>query len=161
MLNFILHVCVCGSSFCVKSLGVRCSSPVLPLQFQRWGISCFKVEIWLKYCKSNKNPRNNPTKPISDWLYLCAFLPFALPICKHTLSLTTLSDCLYLYHTHLLSYWFVSPDPHFLIAFTCVIHVPSSLAKVPIRFPPLPLGRFRQVFKLSANMRSTSPASNI
>ena len=25
----------------------------------------------------------------------------------------------------------------------------SSLAKVPIRFPPLPLGRFRQVFKLS------------
>ena len=29
----------------------------------------------------------------------------------------------------------------------------SSLAKVPIRFPPLPLGGFRQVFKLSANMR--------
>ena len=37
----------------------------------------------------------------------------------------------------------------------------SSLAKVPIRFPPLPLGGFRQVFKLSANMRLTSFASNI
>ena len=29
---------------------------------------------------------------------------------------------------------------------------PSSLAKGPIRFPPLPLGGFRQVFKISANM---------
>ena len=36
---------------------------------------------------------------------------------------------------------------------------PSSLAKVPIRFPSLPIGGFRQVFKLSANMRLTSFAS--
>ena len=35
----------------------------------------------------------------------------------------------------------------------------SSLAKVPIRFPPLPLGGFRQDFKCSANMRLTSSAS--
>ena len=35
----------------------------------------------------------------------------------------------------------------------------SSLAKVPIRFPPLPLGGFRQVYKLSVNMRLTSFAS--
>ena len=35
----------------------------------------------------------------------------------------------------------------------------ASQAKVPIRFPPLPLGGFRQVFKLSANMRLTSLAS--
>ena len=40
--------------------------------------------------------------------------------------------------------------------------LPSSLAKVPIRFPPLPLGgslAFRQVFKHSANLRLTSFAS--
>ena len=35
----------------------------------------------------------------------------------------------------------------------------SSLAKFPIRFPPLPLGGFRQVFKHSANIRLTSFAS--
>ena len=35
----------------------------------------------------------------------------------------------------------------------------SSLAKVPIHFPPTPLGGFSQVFKLSANMRLTSSAS--
>ena len=35
----------------------------------------------------------------------------------------------------------------------------SSLAKVPVRFSPLPLGGFRQVFKLSANMRLTLFAS--
>ena len=39
------------------------------------------------------------------------------------------------------------------------IYSTSSLAKVPIRFSPLPLGGFRQVFKLSANMRLTSFAS--
>ena len=39
--------------------------------------------------------------------------------------------------------------------------IASSLAKAPIRFPSRPLGGFRQVFKLSANMRPTSPASNI
>ena len=35
----------------------------------------------------------------------------------------------------------------------------SSLAKVSIRFSPLPFGGFRQVFKHSANMRLTSFAS--
>ena len=35
----------------------------------------------------------------------------------------------------------------------------SSLAKVLICFPPLPLGGFRQVFKLSANIRLASFAS--
>ena len=38
------------------------------------------------------------------------------------------------------------------------LYASSSLGKVPIHFSPLPLG---QVFKLSANMRLTSPASNI
>ena len=43
------------------------------------------------------------------------------------------------------------------------VYISSSLAKVPIRFPPPPppLGRFRQVFKLSANMRLTFFASYI
>ena len=37
----------------------------------------------------------------------------------------------------------------------------SSLAQVPIRFSPFPLGGLRQVFKLSANLRLTSFASKI
>ena len=38
---------------------------------------------------------------------------------------------------------------------------PSSLAKVPIRFPPFTHGGLRQVCKISANMRLASTASNI
>ena len=45
--------------------------------------------------------------------------------------------------------------------FSLVTCTSSSLAKVPIRFSPLPLGGFRQVFKHSANLRLTSFASNI
>ena len=37
----------------------------------------------------------------------------------------------------------------------------SSLAKVPIRFSPLPLGGFRQVFKHSGTSRRSSLASSI
>ena len=56
----------------------------------------------------------------------------------------------------------VVPDPQSLqVGKTAVVKQSSSLAKIPIRFPPLPLGRFSQVFKLSANMRLTSPVSNI
>ena len=56
----------------------------------------------------------------------------------------------------------VVPDPQSLqVGKTAVVKQSFSLAKVPIRFPPLPLGGFSQVFKLSANMRLTSPASNI
>ena len=38
---------------------------------------------------------------------------------------------------------------------------PSSLANAPIRFPPLPHGIFRQVFKLPVTLRLPSPASDI
>ena len=57
-----------------------------------------------------------------------------------------------------------SSDAHTDIAFiwapTVCAHEGASLpAKVPIRFPPLPLGGFRQVYKHLANMRLTSFAS--
>ena len=47
------------------------------------------------------------------------------------------------------------------IVFVRAICLPSLLAKVPIRFTPLPLGGFRKVFKHLANLRLKSFASNI
>ena len=37
---------------------------LLPPWFQKLGISCFQVTIWLIYCWSNENSRNKSTQPM-------------------------------------------------------------------------------------------------
>ena len=79
-----------------------------------------------------------------------------LGICYQDFRLITMSDYSLKNENKICALAYISHRKYYLCTLTT-----SSLAKVPIRFSPVPLGGFRQVFKHLANLRLTSFPSNI